>query len=184
MKTPAKSPAKTSPSVAVDPVVQTPARTLRNPASPAAKLDDTDRRLLALLSEDATRSYADLGQALHLSPPAVHERVKRLKRDGVIRGTVAALDGGRLGRPLLAFVHVDTTSWAVTRHLLALKELPDVEEIHTVTGDSAMLLKVRTRDTQTLEDLLERIHSIEGFTGTRSYIALSTYLERGPSPEE
>jgi hypothetical protein len=45
-----------------------------------------------------------------------------------------------------------------------------------------MLLKVRTRDTQSLEYLLERIHAIEGFKGTRSLIALSTYLERGPNP--
>ena len=43
-----------------------------------------------------------------------------------------------------------------------------------MTGESAMLLKVRTRDTQSLEYLLERIHAIEGFKGTRSYIALST----------
>lgn len=147
-----------------------------------ARMDETDRRLLALIARDASRSYADLGHALHLSAPAVHDRVKRLRRDGIIKATVAQLDGAKLGRPLLAFVHVDTSSWAVTRHLLALRELPDVEEIHTVTGESAMLLKVRTRDTQTLERLLERIHGIEGFTGTRSYIALSTYLERGPSP--
>lgn len=147
-----------------------------------SRLDDKDRTLLGLLAEDASQSYADLGKLLNLSPPAVHERVKRLRQDGVIKGNVALLDGAKLGRPLLTFVHVDTTSWAVTRHLLALKELPEVEEIHTVTGESAMLLKVRTRDTQALEDLLERIHSIEGFTGTRSYIALTTYLERGPSP--
>ncbi|MCB8877889.1 Lrp/AsnC family transcriptional regulator [Acidisoma silvae] len=153
----------------------------RKPVSPA-KLDAVDRRLLGLLAEDATLSYADLGHNLRLSPPAVHERVKRLRHDGIIKGTVAVLNGAKIGRPLLTFVHVDTTSWAVTRHLLALKELPEVEEIHTVTGESAMLLKVRTKDTQALEDLLERIHSIEGFKGTRSYIALSTYLERGPSP--
>jgi DNA-binding Lrp family transcriptional regulator len=134
------------------------------------------------LAEDASLSYAALGERVHLSAPAAHERVKRLRREGVIRGTVAVLDGAELGRPLLSFVHVDTTSWAVTRHLLALKDLPDVEEIHTVTGESAMLLKVRTRDTHALEKLLERIHAIEGFTGTRSYIALSSYLERGPSP--
>src|SRR5690554_2945574 len=84
----------------------------------AARLDDVDRRLLGLLGEDAGRSYAELGRLLNLSAPAVHDRVKRLRRDGIIKATVARLDGARLGRPLLAFVHVDTTSWAVTRHLL------------------------------------------------------------------
>jgi DNA-binding winged helix-turn-helix (wHTH) protein len=91
-----------------------------------------------------------------------------------------ALDGNKDERPLLAFVHVDTTSLAGMRQLLQLKELPEVEEIHSVTGESAMLLKVRTRDTRELDSVLERMYTIEGFTATRSYIALSTYLERGP----
>jgi DNA-binding Lrp family transcriptional regulator len=155
---------------------------VRKRPAPPARLDETDRKLLGLLAEDASRSYAELGRLLHLSPPAVHERVKRLKADGVIKATAAILDGARLGRPLLAFVHVDAKSWAGTQQLVALRELPEVEEIHTITGESAMLLKVRTRDTQSLEELLERIFLIEGFMGTRSYIALSTYLERGPSP--
>ncbi|MCS0494831.1 Lrp/AsnC family transcriptional regulator [Ancylobacter sp. MQZ15Z-1] len=149
----------------------------------APRLDATDRKLLAALAANAERSYAELGELLHLSPPAVHERVKRLKAAGVITAVAARLDGEKVGRPLLAFVHVDTTSWAVTRQLLKLTEFPEVEEIHTVTGESAMLLKVRTANTRTLEALLERIHAIEGFTGTRSYVALTTYLERGPSPE-
>ncbi|QJP15182.1 Lrp/AsnC family transcriptional regulator [Starkeya sp. ORNL1] len=157
-------------------------KVVRQKAPASARLDEVDRRLLALLTQDASQGYAELGRALHLSPPAVHERVKRLKADGIITGVVARLDGEKVGRPLLAFVHVDTTSWAVTRHLLALQEFPEVEEIHTVTGESAMLLKVRTENTRTLEALLEKIHAIEGFTGTRSYIALTTYLERGPSP--
>ena len=85
------------------------------------------------------------------------------------------------GRAVLAFVHVDTTSLAGMRQLVALKELPEVEEIHSVTGESAMLLKVRARDTRELDDVLARMSVIEGFTATHSYIALSTYLERGPS---
>ena len=84
-------------------------------------------------------------------------------------------------RPLLAFVHVDTASLAGMRQLVELKELPEVEEIHSVTGESAMLLKVRARDTRDLDGVLERVSAIDGFTATRSYIALSTYLERGPS---
>lgn len=146
------------------------------------KLDVKDRKLLAILAEDASLSYAELGCKLHLSAPAVHERVKRLKSEGVITGTVAKLDSNKIGRPLLAFIHVDTSSWAVTRSILSLKSLPEVEEIHTVAGDSAMLLKVRTQNTRSLEDLLEVIHSIDGFTGTRSYIVLTPHLERGPTP--
>ena len=62
-----------------------------------AVLDATDRKLLGLLAEDAGLSHAELGQRLHLSPPAVHERVKRLRRDGVIQATVARLDDAKLG---------------------------------------------------------------------------------------
>jgi DNA-binding winged helix-turn-helix (wHTH) protein len=88
--------------------------------------------------------------------------------------------GTRDERRLLAFVHVDTTSLAGMRQLVELRELPEVEEIHSVSGESAMLVKVRARGTQELDSVLERMSEIEGFTATRSYIALSTYLERGP----
>lgn len=147
-----------------------------------SRLDAMDRKLLGLLAEDATRSYAELGKTLNLSAPAVHERVKKLKNDGVIKAITAVIDGAAIGRPLLAFVLIDTRSWAVTQQMLGLEQFPEVEEIHTVTGETAMLLKVRTRDAHDLNALLARIHAIEGFEGTRSYIALSTYLERGPSP--
>src|SRR3546814_3759158 len=56
-------------------------------------MDPMDRKLLGLLAEDATLSYKELGERLHLSAPAVHERVKKLKKSGAIRGTVARLDG-------------------------------------------------------------------------------------------
>jgi Lrp/AsnC family leucine-responsive transcriptional regulator len=155
---------------------------VRRRVADAAALDAVDRKLLGLLAEDASLSYAELGRSLNLSPPAVHERVKRLKRDGVIKATVAALDGPGLGKPLLAFIHVDTTGWGKSQEMLDLAARPELEEIHSVTGDTCMLLKVRMRDTQALEDLLRVIYDIPGVKGTRSYIALSSYLERGPRP--
>jgi Lrp/AsnC family transcriptional regulator, leucine-responsive regulatory protein len=144
--------------------------------------DVVDRKLLGLLAEDASRSYAELGEILHLSPPAVHERVKRLRRDGVIQGTVARLDGARLGRPLLTFIHVDTAGWGKSESMLALAELPEVEEMHAVTGDACLILKVRTENPRMLEDLLARVYAIEGVRGTRSYVVLSSHVERGPRP--
>jgi len=147
-----------------------------------AKLDEFDRKLLALLSEDSARSYAQLSECLHLSAPAVHDRVKRLKRDGVIKATVAKIDGCKVGRTLLAFVLVKTKNIISTKRLLALGDQADIEEMHTVAGDSSVLLKVRVRETEGLEELLGKIQDIDGVDGTRSYIVLSTFVERGPSP--
>lgn len=148
-----------------------------------ANLDQIDRRILGALAEDASRSYAELSKIVHLSAPAVHDRVKRLKRDGVIKGTVAVLDGCKLGRTLLTFLVVDTSSYSATRGLLKFSDRSEVEEIHTVAGDGCVLIKVRAVDTEGLERFLMEIQSLEGVRSVRSYITLSTFLERGPAPE-
>lgn len=152
------------------------------PPEAAAKLDAVDRKLLSLLVQDSSLSYAQLSEALHLSAPAVHERVKRLKREGVVVATVAKLDAAKVGRPLLCFVQIMTNTIARTRQVAALADLPDVEEVHTVTGDAGLLLKVRTRDMRSLEALLGQIHEVDGVEGTRTQMVLSTLIERGPSP--
>lgn len=78
-------------------------------------LDAADRRILGALVEDATISYAELGEKVALSAPAVHERVKRLKRSGAIRQTAALLDPKAISKSLLAFVHIDTKGWGKRR---------------------------------------------------------------------
>ncbi|TFH88573.1 Lrp/AsnC family transcriptional regulator [Billgrantia azerbaijanica] len=146
----------------------------------ARPLDAFDRRILGELAADAALSYADLGSRVGLSAPAVHERVKRLRTTGRIRGTVALLDGPSTGKPFLAFVHVDSTGWGKTQELLDLAELPEVEEIHSVAGDTCMLLKVRCQSSRALEGLLARLYAMPSVKATRSYVVLSTYLERPP----
>lgn len=141
-----------------------------------------DRKILAVLIEDATVSYAEIGKRVGLSAPAAHERVKRLKRSGVVRRIAALIEPGALGKGLLAFVHVDTSGWGKTPALMAITDHPEVEEVHSVAGDACMLLKVRTQDTHALEGLLARLYDTPGVVATRSYVALRTYLERPPQP--
>ncbi len=92
------------------------------------------------------------------------------------------LDADRVGKPLLAFVLVDTRGWGKTPELLAIASYPEVEEIHSVAGDACMLLKVRTADTRALEGLLARLYDTPGVVSTSSYVVLSTYLERPVQP--
>jgi DNA-binding Lrp family transcriptional regulator len=141
-------------------------------------VDQSDRRILAELARDAGQSFAELGLKVALSPPAVHERVKRMKQSGVIRDTVARIDAAAVGKPLLAFVHVEAAGWGKSERLLQLARYPEVEEMHSVAGDASMVLKVRTESPQALEHLLGQIHSVPGVKGTKSFIALSTFLDR------
>ena len=137
-----------------------------------------DRKILSQLATDATVSLAAIGQEVGLSAPAVHERVKRLRANGTISGTVATLNGDKVGKPLLAFVHVTTRGWGKSPAMVALAELPEVEELHSITGDSCILLKVRCASPAALEGLLARIYDLDGVQHTRSHMVLSTYLER------
>jgi len=146
-------------------------------------MDATDRKLLAIMAEDASIAYRDLGEKLGLSAPSVYERVKKLKKEGAIKRTTIEIDGEAIGCPLLAFVHVTTEGWGKTPQMLAMSEDPRVEELHSVAGDSCMILKVRCEGTQALEHLLKRVYDIPGVRSTRSYIALNTFLERGPRTE-
>lgn len=155
---------------------------VRQNATSGHAVDDFDRKLLGVLVEDATLSYAELGQRVGLSAPAVHERVKRLRRSGAIRRTSALIDPTAVGKPLLAFIHVDTTGWCKSKALLAIERFPEVEEIHSVTGDTCLLLKIRAKNTQALEGLLAHLYITPGVSATRSYVALSTQLERPVQP--
>jgi DNA-binding Lrp family transcriptional regulator len=150
---------------------------------PARPLDAADRRILGALGRNAEMSFAELGAEVGLSPPAAHERVRRLRASGAIRRTIAVLDGALCGKPLLAFVHVDTAGWGKSPAMMRFAEFPEVEEIHAVTGDTCLILKVRVASSLALEGLLARIYKLPDVRGTRTYVALSTYLERTAQAE-
>ncbi|MEM7610272.1 MAG: Lrp/AsnC family transcriptional regulator [Pseudomonadota bacterium] len=156
----------------------TKANKIRPVRRPGAALDRLDRKILGALADDASRGYADVGREVGLSAPAVHERVKKLKAAGVIKGTAALLDGPSIGRPLLVFVHVATHSWGHSEALDGLSELPELEELHSVTGDTSMILKVRLANPAALESLLRQINAFESVISTHTFVTLSTYLER------
>lgn len=148
-----------------------------------AGLDRLDRKILSAMTRDATQSYAQLGQKVGLSAPAVHERVKRLRASRVIRATSVLLDGKAVGKPLLVFVHVATQNWGHSQALESLAQHPEFEEMHSVTGDTSIILKVRLADSNALEALLRQIHALESVISTKTFMALSSYVERPTQAE-
>lgn len=143
--------------------------------SPRAHLDETDLRLLRLLSEDARLSQRALARELGMSAPAVGERVARLERHGVITGYSARLDWSAIGYPTTVYLTVVAVlDYEQAQIMRALSEIAEVEEIMLVTGDIDLLVRVRVRDYTHLRDLLlNRIWHIEGIQRTETSMTLA-----------
>lgn len=142
-------------------------------------MDEIDRTIVALLRQDARRSYQDVGRHVHLSAPAVKRRVDRLERDGVILGYTAIVSPPVFGWHAEAFVDLycdgKMPAEAIKR---AVVDEPRVVAAHTVAGGASALLHVMARDTKDLEQVLERIRSTEGVTRTVTEVVLSTLFQR------
>jgi DNA-binding Lrp family transcriptional regulator len=142
-------------------------------------VDDTDTQIVALLREDARRSYLDIGRHVHLSAPAIKRRVDRLERDGVILGYTAIVDPQAFGWHAEAFVDLycegNVTGEAIKR---SVQGEPGVVSAHTVAGEASALLHVRAEDTKRLEQVLERIRAARGVTRTVTEVVLSTLFQR------
>ena len=109
-----------------------------------------------------------------MSAPAVAERIARLERTGVIRGYRVDIDRGALGFGLLVYVGVVAVQGADQRDVVrALGELPEVEDVHVVTGPKDLLVRLRVRDHEHLREVLfDRIWSLPGIERTETYISL------------
>jgi len=149
--------------------------------SPAKPLDRTDRRILECLQDNGRISNVALAKKVNLTPTPCLERVKRLERDGYIRGYAALLEPEMVGAGLLVFVEIDLlrTSPDVFREFRnEASQLPEILECHLVSGNFDYLIKARVRDMQQYRELLgEKILSLPGVNGSRSYVVMEQVKE-------
>ncbi len=142
-------------------------------------MDDLDVKILALLVEDGRRTYADIGERVSLSLPAVKRRVDRMRAKGVLRGFTAIVDHSALGARTEALVELfyapgtllDEVARTLDRH-------PEVVEAWSVTGDADAIARVRTQDNADLERVIMEIQKEGPVERTRSQVVLSQLVGR------
>jgi Lrp/AsnC family leucine-responsive transcriptional regulator len=149
------------------------------PHSVKQMIDPIDIRILDVLQTDGKTPLAQVAEAVGLSVPAVHERIRKLEQAGVIRGYVARVDPEKVGAGVTAFVEVYVEHPSQEAPLIAaVTAVSEVQEMHHVTGESSLLLKVRTASIDTLRQLLlETINVLPGVRQTRTSIVLATAKE-------
>lgn len=142
-------------------------------------LDDTDRKILALLQANARVTNADVAREVGMAPSATLERIRKLEERGIVRGYEARLDPGQLGLGITAFVQVRSGDGpANERTGEKLAAMDEVQELHHIAGEDCFMLKVRARDPKDLQRILrDRIGAIPEVASTRTTIVLETVKE-------
>jgi Lrp/AsnC family leucine-responsive transcriptional regulator len=149
-------------------------------------LDVVDRRILRELQADGRITNLKLAEAVHLSPTAVLERVKRLTREGVILGYEARLDPAKLGAGLMVFIEVlldRTLPDVLDQFRAAVQARPEILECHLVAGGFDYLLKTRVADMAAYRAFLgSAIWSLPGVRETRTYAVMEEVKSSGRLP--
>src|ERR1700738_4648106 len=136
---------------------------------------------MALLARDGRMSFTDLARETGLSVSAVHQRVRRLRKRGVIKGFSAQLDPEEIGLPMTAFISIKPIDPAAPDDAPEqLAHLSAIEACHSVAGEENYILKVRVASPGALEELLQQIR-MAASVNTRTTVVLSTpYEGRAP----
>jgi Lrp/AsnC family leucine-responsive transcriptional regulator len=143
------------------------------PLNPA--LDAHDTRILAELQADARLTMAELGRRVHLSQPAVTERVKKLEAAGVISGYRATVNLGKLGYGIRAIIRVGRADYA--RVVELVQQTPECVNAYNVTGDDSWILEIAVIDVSHLDAVVTKFCIL---TETATSIILNPAREHQP----
>jgi len=147
----------------------------------AVEIDDLDRKIVAELLADGRIPASQLADRVGLSRPAVAERIEKLERNGVIRGTTVVVEPSALGMQITAFVSARGDVKLTPKAWKGFEELmrsDEVLEVHTVAGDDCFLIKVRTGSISSLNTLVARLAAPPLSLTTRTTIVMQTHCEK------
>lgn len=141
-------------------------------------LDDIDIQILRHLQKEGRAQRNKIAEMVGLSVPSVSERMRKLEERKLIEGYYAVLNARKFHFDITAFIFVEVDGSSNYEQFVqnAVKD-PEILECHSITGEGSHVLKVRTTDTTTLEQLLSKIQSWNGVKKTRSNLVLSSFKE-------
>ena len=142
-------------------------------------MDETDRALITLLSENARMPVAMLSRRMGLARSTVQARLDRLEARGIIAGYALRLGNAAREGQIRATVLISIEPRAAPAVLARLTTLPQIRTAHTASGRFDMVLDIAARSTAELDATLDAIGEIDGVKGSESLIHLSTRIDRG-----
>lgn len=140
-----------------------------------ATLDETDRRLIALLRSDARLPASSLAAELGVSRSTVQNRIERLKRDGLLLGFTVRLKPQAEPAPVRAITMIEVQGKAAEKVLKTLRGFPEIATLHTTNGRWDIVAELHSSDLEAFDKALNRLRLVEGIAHTETSLLLSTY---------
>lgn len=142
-------------------------------------MDDTDRKILEVLMQNARTPYKDIAKHALISDVAVHKRIKKLEEEGTVKAYTVLVDQKKYGKELTAIITVKCELGKTPEIAERLSKVEDVSEVYTTVGEYDLVAKIRTRDTKSLKEIVEReISRIGGINEIRASIVFECFKER------
>ena len=142
------------------------------------KLDETDRRLLAMLREDARRHVSALAEALGVSRATVYGRIARLEEERVITGYTVRVGAEHHRRMIRAHMMIKVQPKLTREVERALAAHPELTTLHAISGEYDLIAEIEAADPEALNELIDRIGMLDGIARTTSSIILATKTQR------
>lgn len=143
------------------------------------KLDDTDKKILQLLTENGRLSYVDIGKELGLSRVSIRDRVQQLMKNGIIEKFSVVINSEKVGKGVSAFFEVDCEPAHLVEVAQALADNPAVASCYQMTGPSTLHMHVLVEDFTSLERFINNeLYALEGITRVESHILLRRFKSR------
>ena len=145
------------------------------------QIDDLDKKILQMIVQDARIPFLEVARECNVSGAAIHQRIQKLRSNGIIKGSEFIIDNYKVGYQTCAFIGISLSDIKVFATIAdELKKIPEIVECHYSTGKYPLFVKIYAHDNRhLLQILVDKITKIKGISHTETFqISLDEVFNR------
>ena len=144
------------------------------------QIDNIDLKILNVLSKNAKMPYTEVAKKVFVSGGTVHVSMRKLEKMGVVRGTKLDIDYDKLGYNISSYMGIYLEkSFLYKETVKSLKKIPEIVEIHAITGQYTIFIKIICKDTSHFRNFLDTVHKVKGITRTETFMSFEETILDG-----
>jgi Lrp/AsnC family transcriptional regulator for asnA, asnC and gidA len=144
------------------------------------QIDTLDKKIIKMITQNARIPYLEVARACNVSGAAIHQRIQKLTRLGVITGSKFTIEPKKIGYKTCAYMGIFLEQASLYKNVLQeLKKIPEITQCHFTTGNYSIFIKIFTKDNEHLKTILsDKIQLISGIARTETFISLEEGFNR------